>query len=245
MVRLRNARGWSQIRLAERLREVSGKTTISRHEISRWERHERIPSAFWLRWFAVVFDFSMDDLEAAVIMAKNGGKSSVPAARAGRSTGASRIPTTPARKATQSVAASRPPEANSFPSLSRVTIEFEHRTTSVRLSAIYDDPGHALSTVGAFRSMLGTSEPAGRRPEQIRTVPQHAGSEAEANGRGTAIPGSQQIMPFARQRRPSTPAASPTPTTSRPGRVPMGIRYTTGPGSGQTQTPVPTEPSRE
>jgi transcriptional regulator with XRE-family HTH domain len=234
LVRLRNARGWSQIRLAERLCDASGIKTISRHEVSRWERQERIPSVFWLRWFAIVFDVPMDDIEAAAIVARNAEKPSVLAARSGGSAGTSRVPATPVRRTTQSVATSRPPGPSNGPSLSRVMIEFEHRTTSVRLSATYDDPGHALSTIGAFRSMLGASEPTGRRPEQMRTEPHYAGTDAEANGRGAVTNVPRQSIPLSQQRHASTPMAAPTAGQS--GTVPMGIRYTTGPGSGQTRT---------
>lgn len=48
--RLRRARGFSQVRLAEKLCQVSGRTTVSRHEVSRWERGERAPDRFWLGW---------------------------------------------------------------------------------------------------------------------------------------------------------------------------------------------------
>jgi transcriptional regulator with XRE-family HTH domain len=234
LIRLRNARGWNQLRLAERLCDASGTTTISRHEISRWERQERIPSVFWLRWFAIVFDVPLDDIETAAIVARNAGKPAVLAARSGGSAGAGRVPTTPVQRTTQSVAASRPPRPSNGASRSRVMIEFEHRTTSVRLSATYDDPGQALSTIGAFRSMVGAGEPAGGRPEQTRTEPHFPGTCAEANGRGVVANVPRQAIPLSQQRHAGTPMA--TPTTSQSETVPMGIRYTTGPGSEQTRT---------
>jgi tetratricopeptide (TPR) repeat protein len=40
--------------------------TVSRHEVSRWERRERIPGRFWLHWLAVVLDTPLETLEAAV-----------------------------------------------------------------------------------------------------------------------------------------------------------------------------------
>lgn len=45
---LRVARGWSQGQLAEALCEVSGRPTITREEVSRWERGVRVPGPFWL-----------------------------------------------------------------------------------------------------------------------------------------------------------------------------------------------------
>lgn len=43
VTRLRLARGYSQLELAERLCGVAGMPTVSRHEVSRWEREERVP----------------------------------------------------------------------------------------------------------------------------------------------------------------------------------------------------------
>ena len=44
LTRVRLARGWSQLRVAELLCAASGTPTVTRHELSRWEREERIPS---------------------------------------------------------------------------------------------------------------------------------------------------------------------------------------------------------
>jgi len=51
---LRSARGWSQQRVAAELCAASGVPTLTRHEVSRWERQRRLPGAFWLGWLAVV-----------------------------------------------------------------------------------------------------------------------------------------------------------------------------------------------
>jgi transcriptional regulator with XRE-family HTH domain len=66
LARLRKGRGWSQLRLAETLCQVSGRITVSRHEVSRWERGERVPGPFWLDALAVALDAQLEDLEAAV-----------------------------------------------------------------------------------------------------------------------------------------------------------------------------------
>src|SRR5947208_3453922 len=63
--RVRLDRGRSQLRVAELLCAASGVPTVSRHEISRWEREIRIPSPFWLRWLAFVLDIDLDELERA------------------------------------------------------------------------------------------------------------------------------------------------------------------------------------
>lgn len=62
LARLRLDRGWSQQRLAERLRAASGMPTVTRTEISRWERGRRRPEVYWLQWLAEVLDVPLDEL---------------------------------------------------------------------------------------------------------------------------------------------------------------------------------------
>ncbi|MFE9652228.1 helix-turn-helix domain-containing protein [Micromonospora sp. NPDC006431] len=54
LAELRSARGWSQQRVAAELCAASGVPTLTRHEVSRWERQRRLPGDFWLGWLAVV-----------------------------------------------------------------------------------------------------------------------------------------------------------------------------------------------
>jgi transcriptional regulator with XRE-family HTH domain len=70
LTRVRLASGRSQLRVAEMLCAASGAPTLTRHEVSRWERQERIPSPRWLRWLSVVLDVPFDDLERAAGMAR-------------------------------------------------------------------------------------------------------------------------------------------------------------------------------
>ena len=65
LARLRAEQGISQLRLAERLCAASAQPTITRHEISRWEREERVPTDFWLRWLALVLEVPLVELERA------------------------------------------------------------------------------------------------------------------------------------------------------------------------------------
>ncbi|WP_344750497.1 helix-turn-helix domain-containing protein, partial [Micromonospora olivasterospora] len=65
LARLRLALGWSQQRLAARLCAVSGVPTLTRHEVSRWERQLRVPGDFWLGWLAVVLDVPVGLLSGA------------------------------------------------------------------------------------------------------------------------------------------------------------------------------------
>jgi transcriptional regulator with XRE-family HTH domain len=70
LVRIRTARGWSQLRMAAALCSVSGMPTVTRHEISRWERGERIPSGYWLGWLAATLDTPIELLERAAATAR-------------------------------------------------------------------------------------------------------------------------------------------------------------------------------
>jgi transcriptional regulator with XRE-family HTH domain len=70
LARVRAEQGVSQLRLAERLCACSGTPTVTRHEISRWEREERIPSGYWLSWLAVALDVPLARLERAAAQAR-------------------------------------------------------------------------------------------------------------------------------------------------------------------------------
>ncbi|MCZ7436316.1 helix-turn-helix transcriptional regulator [Micromonospora sp. WMMC241] len=54
LAELRAARGWSQQRFAAELCAASGVPTLTRHEVSRWERQLRLPGDFWSAWLATV-----------------------------------------------------------------------------------------------------------------------------------------------------------------------------------------------
>jgi transcriptional regulator with XRE-family HTH domain len=70
LMRVRLATGRSQLRVAELLCAAAGVPTLTRHEISRWEREERIPGQRWLPWLAAVLDVPLDDLERATAVAR-------------------------------------------------------------------------------------------------------------------------------------------------------------------------------
>jgi transcriptional regulator with XRE-family HTH domain len=65
LTRVRLARGWSQLHVAALLCAASGVATVTRNELSRWERGERVPSRFWLGWLALVLEVSLDELTRA------------------------------------------------------------------------------------------------------------------------------------------------------------------------------------
>lgn len=85
LLALRTVRGWSQLDVAERLCAASGVATITRNEVSRWERQRRVPGDFWLRWLATVFELPAGDLTAA---ARAGQRTGVGVKAAGSGPGA-------------------------------------------------------------------------------------------------------------------------------------------------------------
>jgi|GEM_PF-6358650 len=70
LARLRTAQGRSQLRVAEAVCAASGASTVSRHEISRWEREARIPGRYWLRWLAHALAADPAELERAAARAR-------------------------------------------------------------------------------------------------------------------------------------------------------------------------------
>jgi transcriptional regulator with XRE-family HTH domain len=66
IARVRREQGKTQQRLAELLCQASGDATVTRHEVSRWERGVRLPTR-WLPWLAAVLGVSRDELEAATV----------------------------------------------------------------------------------------------------------------------------------------------------------------------------------
>lgn len=63
--RLRQARGWSQARLAEELCRIAGRPTVTRQEVYRWECGRRVPH-WWLPYIAVALEVPRVTLERAI-----------------------------------------------------------------------------------------------------------------------------------------------------------------------------------
>jgi transcriptional regulator with XRE-family HTH domain len=70
IARTRAEQGITQLRLAERICASAGMKTVTRHEISRWERGERVPSGYWLTWLAEALKLPLDQLERAAAGAR-------------------------------------------------------------------------------------------------------------------------------------------------------------------------------
>jgi transcriptional regulator with XRE-family HTH domain len=71
VARRRAERDISQLQLAERLCATAGVNTVTRHEVSRWEREERIPSRYWLASLALVLDLPLERLQQAATTARH------------------------------------------------------------------------------------------------------------------------------------------------------------------------------
>lgn len=63
IAQLRTDRDWSQSQFADQLARASGNPSITRNEVSRWERGTRRPRRYWLEWIAVVFGMTVLDLD--------------------------------------------------------------------------------------------------------------------------------------------------------------------------------------
>jgi transcriptional regulator with XRE-family HTH domain len=61
---LRLMHGWSQGRLAAKLCDVSEHATVTREDVSRWERGKRTPGPFWLKHLSTVLEVPLTALES-------------------------------------------------------------------------------------------------------------------------------------------------------------------------------------
>jgi transcriptional regulator with XRE-family HTH domain len=76
----RQAKGLTQASLADRLARASGQSTVTRNEVSRWERGKRMPLA-WLPWLSIVLDLPLSTLDQAVVLPVSSGWASPRRAR--------------------------------------------------------------------------------------------------------------------------------------------------------------------
>jgi len=67
---IRRANGWSQGDLADELNRASGEVTLTRTEVSRWERGARVPQRHWARWIADVGGITLDRVQESRTAAK-------------------------------------------------------------------------------------------------------------------------------------------------------------------------------
>lgn len=66
----REDRGWSQDQMAEALCAASGRSTVTRDEVKRWESGKITPGSYWLRHLADVLGLPLADLQGAARAAR-------------------------------------------------------------------------------------------------------------------------------------------------------------------------------
>jgi transcriptional regulator with XRE-family HTH domain len=62
LAQLRRRRGLSQQQLAHLLCAATGTSSLTRNEISRWERGQRQPAQAWMGWLALVLHVPSEQL---------------------------------------------------------------------------------------------------------------------------------------------------------------------------------------
>jgi putative transcriptional regulator len=68
--RVRRCHGMTQAALADRLADLSGNPSVSRDQVTRWERGGRVPSPYWRHWLAIALDVPYVQLADAARMAR-------------------------------------------------------------------------------------------------------------------------------------------------------------------------------
>jgi transcriptional regulator with XRE-family HTH domain len=68
---LQKKAGRSQPEQAAVLCQLSGRCTVTRINVSRWELEKRIPRMPWLQWIAESFDVPIAQIRAAATISKN------------------------------------------------------------------------------------------------------------------------------------------------------------------------------
>ncbi|MQA10724.1 MAG: helix-turn-helix domain-containing protein [Pseudonocardiaceae bacterium] len=68
--RTRKLRGLTQYELADALVDLSGKESLGRDDVARWERGKRVPGPYWRHWLGEALDLPFDELDAAARCAR-------------------------------------------------------------------------------------------------------------------------------------------------------------------------------
>jgi transcriptional regulator with XRE-family HTH domain len=139
LTRLRLTRGLSQARLAEELNTAAGVPTVSRHEVSQWEREQRLPSSFWLRWLSTFFDVPLEQLESARACSKEAAR---PGANGGQTPDTTREGGSSAAPVDKQPAPSEADRtANDADGEPAAAADFDHsrRTAYAAVTASFDD----------------------------------------------------------------------------------------------------------
>jgi transcriptional regulator with XRE-family HTH domain len=68
--RMRVRHELTQAALADRLAELSGNPSVTRDQVTRWERGGRVPSPYWRRWLSVTLEVPPGQLDRAARCAR-------------------------------------------------------------------------------------------------------------------------------------------------------------------------------
>ena len=166
--RLRIGKGYTQRSVADKLCEQAGLATVTRHEVSRWERQLRLPGDEWLRHLAAVLDTPLAHLTAA------------------RTTAAARQRRRARRGQPAGPRVGTPRGHARTPAPARLSLRYAHRTASVRVEATYHDPARAEGALTAFRTMIAGLLAAQSRIDGTSRIGTAAGAGSGADtGAGT------------------------------------------------------------
>ncbi len=64
----RREQGLTQRELADLLCEISQNDSLTREEVSRWERGKRIPGPYWRAWISAVLDVPQSEVNRAAMI---------------------------------------------------------------------------------------------------------------------------------------------------------------------------------
>jgi transcriptional regulator with XRE-family HTH domain len=64
----RREQGLTQREFADLLCEISQNDSVTREEVSRWERGKRIPGPYWRAWISAVLDVPHADVDRAAVV---------------------------------------------------------------------------------------------------------------------------------------------------------------------------------
>lgn len=70
IIHLRTEHGLTQYELADQLVGASGNDSVTREEVSRWERGKRIPGPYWRNWLGEVLGYPGEKWERAALAAR-------------------------------------------------------------------------------------------------------------------------------------------------------------------------------
>lgn len=68
--RARRRQGLTQRELADLLCEISQNDSVTREEVSRWERGKRIPGPYWRAWISAALDVPHAEVDRAAVLAR-------------------------------------------------------------------------------------------------------------------------------------------------------------------------------